>query len=488
MIVKNLYNLKNYLSNQNPQNECNIVQNYNISATSLPDSLSGLNWGIYPKSKAYNDSRLNYNKLQNYYPTALLYPRNETEASYAITELVGNSINFAIRCGGRAYEPASLTNQVVIDVSLLKSIVVDKKKMTVKIGSGVTLGELVNELAKYKFIVSCGDSSCVGSMGYYLAGGKGYLTRILGMGAQNIISAQMINHKGKLICASSKENSELLYALKGSGHGSYGLITSLELKIYKDVYCQMVKLTWEWNKSQVFELIEFYQKWIKTQPKEITTDLNMTYSQSSNSASFYILFIKYSAKPCPIETFTEYKGFTDLNPNVTIEINEGYYTKMLDKLVSGNSGNSYVYSKIKSTMVFDKINDCGVKLMIDSVNQMVKNKSPFQYQINFTQLGGKVESKSLTKSSSYFPSNAKFVITILNAWNDPKYNDEGKMIPNNLYNKLVPFTSKYCLPNMIDYDLPDYMINYYGNNANKLKKVKNEYDPNNVFNWFQSVK
>ena len=40
---------------------------------------------------------------------------------------------------------------------------------------------------------------------------------------------------------------------------------------------------------------------------------------------------------------------------------------------------------------------------------------------------------------------------------------------------------------MIDYDITNYMEKYYGSNKNKLIKIKTKYDPNNIFNWRQSI-
>jgi len=47
----------------------------------------------------------------------------------------------------------------------------------------------------------------------------------------------------------------------------------------------------------------------------------------------------------------------------------------------------------------------------------------------------------------------------------------GKSNTNNLYNQLVVYTSKYCLPNMIDYDLNDYLTSYYGDNQDIVSPV-----------------
>lgn len=473
---------ENENENETNNSNCNLVQNYQILENATPKSLQNLSYGIYPQSINYNNLRLNYNRLQNYNPSAIFYPNCSKELAYLIKNITCSELNFSLRCGGRAYEPASLSTGFVIDVSKFDSIDIDKKKLTVMVGSGVKLGNLINELAKHKLIMTTGDSSCVGVSGLALAGGKGYLTKLYGMACDNIIECEMINWKGKKIKVSSESNPDLLWAIKGSGHGSYGVITKLKFNIYKDVYCRITTVTWKWNLDVVFKIIKFYQIWIIDKPNNITTDLNMTYGQSGSS--FYIKFFKFYKSKKHVDEFNEINDYISCQSNPTVSHLEGYYTELLDTLVGTNTGNSYPFAKIKSSMVFDLIDNDGIWLMINSINNLISINKQFQYQINFTELGGVVKNNDL---SSYFPKSARFVITILNLWSDTNLNILGKSIPNNLYNQLIDYTSQYCLPNMIDYDLSDYLTSYYGNNQDKLIEIKNKYDPNNVFKWTQSI-
>jgi hypothetical protein len=474
--------------NNDEKNNCNLVQNYQLLEDQTPTSLKNLPYGIYPENINYNNLRLNYNRLQNYYPSAIFYPRCKDELGYLVKNMVMNKLDFSTRCGARAYEPASLSNGFVIDVGKFNKIKINIKAMTVSVGSGVRLGDLINELAKKRLIMTTGDSSCVGVSGLSLAGGKGYLTRLYGMVCDNIVSAKIVNHTGKEIKASDKSNTntDLLYALKGSGHGSYGIVTELKFNIHSDIYCNIVTLTWTWDSTTVLGVIEFYQQWIIDKPDNITTDLNMTYS--NGTASFYIKFFKYYRTKKDFDDFMEMKDFITLIPNSkpTVTIDKGYYTQLLDVLVKYNTGTSYPFSKIKSTMVFDLIVREGINLMINSIDQLLLSSELFVYQINFSQLGGAV---STNTTSCFYSKNARFVITILNTWVNPDLTEQGKAIPNDLYNSLVidKYTSKFCLPNMIDYNLSDYLESYYGTNQDKLITIKNKYDPKNIFNWKQSI-
>jgi hypothetical protein len=476
----------NFDNDNDEKEDCKLVQNYQLLDDKVPESLKSLPCGIYPENLKYNTSRLNYNKLQNYYPSAIFYPKCEKELSYLVRNMVRYNLVFSTRCGARAYEPASLSNGFVIDVGRFNNIEINQKDMVVRVGSGVRLGDLINELAKKRLVMTTGDSSCVGVSGLSLAGGKGYLSRLYGMTCDNIISAKMIDCNGKSIKACNKKNSDLLYALKGSGHGSYGIVTELKFNIYKDIYMKIITLTWNWSSDTVFKILEFYQIWILNKPNNITTDLNMTYS--NGTASFYIKFFKFYKSKKNLDNFPEVEDFINLIPNIkpTITINIGYYTQLLNILVINNTGESYPFSKMKSIMVSDKIISHGINLLIESINLLIKSQKPYIFLINFTQLGGAVSNYD-KKLSCYFPRDALFVITILNTWANPELTLEAKLIPTDLYNNLTHYTSDYCLPNMIDYDLVNYLNSYYGTNVNTLITTKNKYDHKDIFNWKQSI-
>ena len=98
---------------------CYLIQNFKYQIDNIPASLQNLYYGVYPNNPTYNDLRLNYNKLLNYFPMAIFYPISENEISYLIKEFFINKLKFAIRCGGHAYWQSSLSNNFVLDVECL---------------------------------------------------------------------------------------------------------------------------------------------------------------------------------------------------------------------------------------------------------------------------------------------------------------------------------------------------------------------------------
>lgn len=76
-----------------------------------------------------------------------------------------------------------------------------------------------------------GNGNAVGVIPYYLGGGIGTYTPLIGYGSDNIVVAKLVTAKGELVTASATENSELLWALHGAGQ-FFGLVTELTIKTY----------------------------------------------------------------------------------------------------------------------------------------------------------------------------------------------------------------------------------------------------------------
>ena len=58
---------------------------------------------------------------------------------------------------------------------------------------------------------------------------------------------------------------------------------------------------------------------------------------------------------------------------------------------------------------------------------------------------------------------------------------------NHIYEVNQSLISIYCFPTLIDYDINNYMERYYSKNKKALIKIKEHYDPYNLFKYKQSI-
>lgn len=83
----------------------------------------------------------------------------------------------------------------------------------------------------------------VGVVGWATGGGHGYAATVYGMGADNILEAELVLTNGQVIKANQCQHPDLFWAIRGGGSGTYGVILSLTLKAYPMPSLAMVNMT-----------------------------------------------------------------------------------------------------------------------------------------------------------------------------------------------------------------------------------------------------
>ena len=80
-------------------------------------------------------------------------------------------------------------------------------------------------------------------MGWATGGGHGLATGTYGMGADNIIEAELVTPAGDLLTVNACQHEDLFWAIRGGGGGTYGVIVSVTVKAYTMPLVTMVNLS-----------------------------------------------------------------------------------------------------------------------------------------------------------------------------------------------------------------------------------------------------
>ncbi|KAJ0386979.1 hypothetical protein COL922a_003130 [Colletotrichum nupharicola] len=68
--------------------------------------------------------------------------------------------------------------------------------------------------------------------GWTQGGGHSPVTRFYGLGADQVLSARVVLASGEILTASPCSNTDLFYAIRGGGGGTYGVVTQMTVKTY----------------------------------------------------------------------------------------------------------------------------------------------------------------------------------------------------------------------------------------------------------------
>ncbi|CAF1308996.1 unnamed protein product [Adineta steineri] len=103
----------------------------------------------------------------------------------------------------------------------------------IRIGAGIQWGEVYKWLAQYNLVAIGGASSTVGASGGFLqGGGHSLLSRWKGFAADQVIEYDVIMADGRRQTVNSCQNVDLFWALRGGGGGTFAVVLSVTLRTY----------------------------------------------------------------------------------------------------------------------------------------------------------------------------------------------------------------------------------------------------------------
>ncbi|KAI0460429.1 putative 6-hydroxy-D-nicotine oxidase [Xylaria acuta] len=102
-----------------------------------------------------------------------------------------------------------------------------------KLGAGVEVGELYAAADKYGVSAVGGECKGVGVTGGYIqGGGHSPLSSLYGLGADQVLSIDIVLPNGRFITADKKHNADIFWAVRGGGGSTFGVVTSMTVKVH----------------------------------------------------------------------------------------------------------------------------------------------------------------------------------------------------------------------------------------------------------------
>ncbi|WP_423066727.1 FAD-binding oxidoreductase [Devosia sp. CN2-171] len=200
------------------------------TTTRLPAGIAGT--VITPDHPDYDQARtVTYGDMFKR-PGLIVRVSGPDDIATAIAYARDNGLELAVRSGGHSGAGFSSTEGgLVIDVRDLKGIDIDPDNKTVWASAGVTAVELTEALTPHKLIVGFGDAGTVGVSGITLGGGVGYLSRKHGLTIDSLLAAEIVTANGKVLIADADNHPDLFWALRGGG-GNFGVVTRLKYQLH----------------------------------------------------------------------------------------------------------------------------------------------------------------------------------------------------------------------------------------------------------------
>lgn len=118
----------------------------------------------------------------------------------------------------------------------------------IKAAVGIQGYELYTAANQYGVIALGGECPTVGTMGGWIQrGGHSPGSSIWGMGADHALGFEVVTADGRFVTANKDTNPDLFWALRGGGGGTFGIVTSVIVKVFDDM--PVTAASWKFSTS-----------------------------------------------------------------------------------------------------------------------------------------------------------------------------------------------------------------------------------------------
>jgi FAD/FMN-containing dehydrogenase len=163
----------------------------------------------------------------NRFPRAIVLAEGDSDVIAAVKLAKARSWQVSARSGGHSWTAShTRDNSVQINLAKMQEIEVDAKAMIARISPSV-YGNVLNKKLReeHRLFTPSAHGVNVGMGGFVMCGGHGWNSRVMGLGCENLTALDVVTADGELIHASETENSDWLWAARGSGPGFFGVAT-----------------------------------------------------------------------------------------------------------------------------------------------------------------------------------------------------------------------------------------------------------------------
>lgn len=216
----------------------------------------------------YDESRTIWNAMINRRPGLIVRCVGVADVMACVNFARQHNLLLSIRGGGHNISGLAVCDGgMMIDMSLMRGVWLDKDKNTVHAQAGCTLGNVDRETQLQGQAVPLGFVSKTGITGLTLGGGFGYLARKYGWTSDNVVSMDLVTAEGEFVCASQDTNDDLFWCLRGGG-GNFGVVTGIQYRLFP-LGPQVMAGAIAWHAKDANDVLKMYGELMQGAPREL---------------------------------------------------------------------------------------------------------------------------------------------------------------------------------------------------------------------------
>jgi len=395
-----------------------------------------------------------------------------------------NNLEMSVKGGGHNSAGTAVTDGgLMIDLSLMRRVTVDKENKIARVDGGCLLGDVDYETQLHGLAVSGGIVSHTGVGGLALGGGFGWISRKHGLSVDNMISAEVVTAKGEFVTASATENADLFWGIRGGG-GNFGIVTAFKFKcaeIGTEVYSGLIVKDF----SNAQEYMRFHREYVRSLPDEMTVWMVARHApplpflpETVHGKMVVIVPFVWLGDPAegeklirPIQEKTETLGqHVGMTPWVGWQAG-------FDGLVDHGARNYW-----KSHHLKDLSDPC-----IDAIVEFAAKLPSQECEVFIPHMEG-APSHATEGETAFAHRSPPFVLNIHTRWQEAVDDEKCLQWARDFHEGTQPFAQGVYV-NFLSQEGEDRIKEAYTDTVwERLVDVKNTWDPQNLFHMNQNIK
>src|SRR5678815_2773793 len=219
----------------------------------------------------YEDARHILNPSFDKHPALIAQPSGTADVQAVVSFARANNLLVAVKCGGHSHSGQSTCDRgLQIDLSQFRGVRVNPRARRAWVDGGTLLGEVDHECMAHGLVAPLGTVSHTGVGGLTTGGGFGRLARRFGMSIDNLESVDVVTADGQLRHASTKENPDLFWGVRGGG-GNFGVVTNFEFRLHP-MQREVVAGSVTFPIGRAKDVLSMYAQYAATAPDELYMD------------------------------------------------------------------------------------------------------------------------------------------------------------------------------------------------------------------------
>jgi FAD/FMN-containing dehydrogenase len=440
---------------------------------------------LTPDSPAYDEARTIWNAMIDRRPALIARCTSAADVAHVVRFAREHNLVLAVRGGGHNIAGnAACEGGLLIDLSQMRAVSVDQDARTARVEGGATLADFDREAQAFGLATPLGVNSTTGVAGLTLGGGFGWLSRRLGLTIDNLLSAEVVTATGDVVRASSDENPDLFWAIRGGG-GNFGVVTSFEFRLHP-VGPEVLSGLIVHPLDAAGDVLRFYRDFLPDTPEELVCWFVMRKAPPLpflptewHGKEILALALCYSGSNL-VEgerVAAPLRGFGKPIADVVAPQPYTAWQAVLDPLLTPGFRNYW------KSHDFREVSDG----LIDTLIAHARKLPDPNTEIAFAQLGGAV-SRVPNDATAYGHRDGQFVLNVHGRWQDRGKDSACIGWARDLFNATAPFATGNVYVNFLTNDEGDRVRAAYGRNYDRLSKLKNKYDPRNLFRLNQNIR